>query len=158
MKRILTVAFFLAAFTAVAQPPKDKNGADFEKYKAQKVSFMTERLELSPKEAQQFWPLYNELDTKRSEIHHKLFEMEQKLKEQDKTLKEQDALDYIRQTTELFQQDVNLRKEYNEKFRKVLPARKVAFIGIVENEFRFKMIREFRDREDGPRKSGDDKK
>ena len=39
-----------------------------EKYEALKVAFLTEELSLSSKEAQAFWPVYNEMDEKLTEI------------------------------------------------------------------------------------------
>ena len=36
-----------------------------EKIRAYKVAFLTEKLNLSAKEAQKFWPLYNEFDQQR---------------------------------------------------------------------------------------------
>ncbi|MEL7588220.1 MAG: hypothetical protein AAGU19_16040 [Prolixibacteraceae bacterium] len=58
MKKIITtLTLFFILSGGFAQPGKHE---DFEKYKALKVSYMTEQLELTPQEAQQFWPIYKE--------------------------------------------------------------------------------------------------
>ena len=44
-------------------PNKEKDKLK-ERIKAQKVAFITERLDLSSKEAQQFWPIYNAFEDK----------------------------------------------------------------------------------------------
>lgn len=54
MKTITTLLSVLLLTTiGYTQPGKDKF-RDFEKFKALKISFMTEKLELNPEEAQQF--------------------------------------------------------------------------------------------------------
>ena len=42
-----------------------------EKIKSLKVAFITDRLELSAKEAQQFWPVYNDYEDKREALRQK---------------------------------------------------------------------------------------
>lgn len=40
-----------------------------ERIKTIKVAFMTERIDMTSKEAQQFWPVYNTFEDKMTEIH-----------------------------------------------------------------------------------------
>ena len=49
--------FFLLSVLAVNAQPKDKIR---ERIKAQRVAFITDRLSLTPDEAQKFWPIYNQ--------------------------------------------------------------------------------------------------
>ncbi len=145
MKKItilIGLLFFMAG--GFAQPGKGKF-EDFEKYKALKVSFMTEKLELTPQEAQQFWPLYNEFEKKRFEFHHARRDMEKKIQDGYRNYTEDEFRKISYEMVDQFREEYELMKEYNEKFLKVLPAKKVVMIGSVENDFRFKMIREFRE-------------
>ncbi len=41
-----------------------QNRPDKDKIKSLKIAFITERLDLSTKEAQTFWPIYNEYEEK----------------------------------------------------------------------------------------------
>jgi len=45
-----------------------RDGKMHERIKAQKVAFITERLNLSPEEAQKFWPIYNSFENKANKI------------------------------------------------------------------------------------------
>jgi len=144
-KIIMTISLFLFIAGAFAQPGKGKH-EDFEKYKAMKVSFMTEKLELTPAEAQQFWPIYNEFEKKLFEFHHGRRDMEKKVKENYTNYSEDEFRKISYDMVDLFRKEYDLMKEYNEKFLKVLPAKKVVMIGPLENDFRFMMIREFRDK------------
>jgi len=145
-KIIITIGLFLFIAGAFAQPGKGKH-EDFEKYKAMKVSFMTEKLELTPEEAQQFWPIYNEFEKKLFEFHHGRRDMEKKVKENYNNYSEAEFRKISYDMVDRFRKEYDLMKEYNEKFLKVLPAKKVVMIGPVENDFRFMMIRDFRDKE-----------
>lgn len=144
-KMIITIGLFLFIAGAFAQPGKGKH-EDFEKYKAMKVSFMTEKLELTPQEAQQFWPIYNEFEKKRFEFHRGRRDMEKKVKENYHTYSEEEFRRISFTMVDQFREEYDLVKEYNEKFLNVLPAKKVVMIGPLENEFRFMMIREFREK------------
>ncbi len=55
MKRILYTLFFVL-FLSTAASAQAGNGSRLEAYK---IAFLTNRLDLSPAEAQKFWPIYN---------------------------------------------------------------------------------------------------
>lgn len=120
---------------------------DFELYKAKRVSYMTEKMQLTPQEAQQFWPIYNEFDRLRNQTHEKRRELERKAKENYDKLTEADFKKLNAEIVALSLKECGMMKTYNDKFLAVLPAKKVILIGPTENEFRFKMIREFRQKE-----------
>ena len=66
MKRIFTILFVVGCLNAAAQP-----NVRLERFKALKVAFITEKLDLSPKEAQGFWPIYNKYSNDSDEIRQK---------------------------------------------------------------------------------------
>ncbi len=65
-KHILTIlVLFFSVLHASSQTKKEK----YEKIRAYKISFLTEKLNLTEKEADKFWPLYNTYDRKVIELH-----------------------------------------------------------------------------------------
>ncbi|PTN10270.1 hypothetical protein C8N47_102255 [Mangrovibacterium marinum] len=146
MMRKTFIFLVLSIFTAsvFGQPPQNDKHEDFEIYKAKRVSYMTEKLQLTPDEAQKFWPLYNEFDKKRADCHWTRKRMEDEIRQQYDQLTEKDFKKMNSEIVQLYIQEANLLKEYNDKFLTVLPARKVILVGPTENEFRFQMIREYR--------------
>ena len=59
MKRILPLLIFftfLLSLQGISQQPNQRKGGALE---AMKIAFITKRLELSPEEAERFWPVYN---------------------------------------------------------------------------------------------------
>jgi len=148
-KLILITGLFFFLSHGYAQPKKE----DFERFKAMKVSFMTEKLELTPTEAQKFWPIYNEFEKKRFEFHEKQRDLEKEVRDHYDTYSEDEFKKLSYELVDQEMKEAGLQKEYNDKFLQVLPARKVVMISQLENEFRFRMIREFRQKE----REGDDK-
>ena len=65
---ILTISLLLVSGISTAQP-----GSGKEKIESLKIAFITKRLDLTSKEAQQFWPLYNEYNDKIKAIKKNLF-------------------------------------------------------------------------------------
>ena len=62
MKSALLSLFLLVYTCAIsfAQPPEDDNNKEKrEQIQAQKIAFISTQLELTPDEAQKFWPIYN---------------------------------------------------------------------------------------------------
>ena len=69
---LLTLGVFLIAQTSVVAQKSDNHKKRWEKYKTEKVAFLTTNLDLTPQEAQKFWPVYNEMENKRESITHDL--------------------------------------------------------------------------------------
>jgi hypothetical protein len=141
MKNIL-IPFLalLLSVNAYAQKP------DKEKVKALKIAHITEQLDLTAKEAQVFWPIYNAND-----------EASDKLRE-DSGLKRLENIDDISETEakahldkivkmELSRQ--KLQKEYYSKLSTVLSSKKILKLMNAEHSFRRKMIKEFKERHRG---------
>ena len=58
------IAALILSVTAFAIPPHNQGGKNDwrEKIKAEKVAFLTTRMDLTPQEAEKFWPVYNQLE------------------------------------------------------------------------------------------------
>jgi hypothetical protein len=115
------LVFVIAVFAtrlSYAQPGKQN------KIEALKVSFITKKINLTPNEAQSFWPLYNEYNDK---IKFARKNFRQQNKETDfKTDKEAD--DFLSAELKLRQTEVDLQKEYFEKFKKILGSKKTGLL------------------------------
>lgn len=115
MKRLYPLLFFFFSLcTSLLAQDEDKS--DGGRLQAYKIAFLTKKLNLSPEEAQRFWPIYNkyqdEIRSTRQEYRQKKgseIEMEEKI--------------------------LNIRKKYNSEFNKALTAEKVNTFFRAEKEF-----------------------
>lgn len=139
MKRFITyfclVVFGFATFTAIAQP-----GTKRDRIEALRVSFISQKVNFTPQEAQSFWPLYNEYNDK-LELNRKTFRQQYGPNQElsFKTDKEADL--YLSAELNLKQKEFELYKEYYEKFKKILPLKKVAMLRRAEEGFKKELIK-----------------
>lgn len=146
MKKLLLISI-LSVITCTALIAQDKGAPRseiFEKIKAEKISFFTEKLSLTPSEAQAFWPVYNEFERKRFEIQHQIHDFERMPNEKIATLSESEIEKMTSNYIGAFEKEAQLLKEYNKQFLKVLPKKKVLMMYRTENEFRGHLIREYK--------------
>lgn len=144
MKRanlLILVPFLLLSFSVQAQR---RGGPDFEKFKSQKIAFLTEKMNLSPKEAQNFWPVYNQFEKDRMDVQHKRRELEQKTRDENLKMTDQEIIQTTREIAATFKTEAELAAGYNEKFLKLLPPQKVLQLYRAENQFRAHMFEQYR--------------
>ncbi|MBP8034660.1 MAG: hypothetical protein KAZ71_08675 [Bacteroidia bacterium] len=134
--RYIYVCFFvLEAFVSIAQPVSKRD-----KIEALRVSFINQKVNFTTQESQLFWPLYDEYNGK-LENARKSFR-QQFIKNIDfTTLTDKEAEAYINAELTLKQKEYELYKEYFEKFKKVLPIKKVALLRRAEEEFKKELIK-----------------
>ena len=104
---------------------------------------MSEKMELTPDQAQDFWPVYNEYEKKRLDLQQERRDQESRVQDNYDEYSENDFKKLSISIINLYVAEADLMKEYNDKFLKILPAKKVVIIGKLENDFRFSMIREY---------------
>jgi hypothetical protein len=112
--------------------------AEIKKIQAMEMAFITKELNLSPNEAQKFWPVFNQY---RNELKSLVAEkkMGDQLEKQQKTL--------------------DIRKKYRDDFSKVISQERANKVFETEGEFKSLVRREFQKRQSEkkqiePRKKG----
>ncbi|GAA3962704.1 hypothetical protein [Hymenobacter antarcticus] len=114
-----------------------------------KIAFITNRVVLTQDQAQKFWPLYNEFSGRRRE-----FNRNGRLLRRDVAdgMTDQQIRENFTQAFTMRQQELNLEKEYFDKFQKVISLRQVAQLFQAERDFTKEVIRRVADR---PARPGD---
>lgn len=114
----------------------------FERVKSEKVAFFTDKLDLSPEEAQVFWPVYNEYWKESQKAHKATMKAfgEMNPKKGD-TLSDADLESKVAAYIKASAEEQKVMQAYYPKFKKVLPIAKVAKLYQAEEAFRMKMIR-----------------
>ena len=134
-KYICVMVFWLFAITAIAQP-----GTKREKIEALRVSFISQKVNFTTAEAQNFWPLYNEYNDKLDAVRRTFRQQYGKNANVEFTT-DKEAEAYLMAELNLKQKEYELYKEYFEKFKKVLPIKKVALLRKAEEEFKKEIIK-----------------
>ena len=148
MKRFLPLIIILMSFTVMAQPPN--RGQNKERIKALKIAFITERLDLTEKEAQKFWPVYNAFDDKQSKIK---FEEMRKLKTQGRqgfeTMSDKQASELLEKIIDADNRLHKNKVDFINSLKPILTAKKIMLLKTVEDEFNRRMLDEFKRRRQG---------
>lgn len=142
---VIAVVALASSATAYAQPENGHREDWKKKMMSEKVAFFTVELDLTPAEAQKFWPVYNQIDKERDDANAAVFmsyiELEKAIKEKKTDKEISNLLDrYI----EALDRQGEINSKADEKYRKVLPAAKVAKLYVSEEEFRRQYIRRLR--------------
>ena len=143
MKRILTLSLMLLAVTLFAQPEEDDQTRK-EKLKAHKVAFISTELDLTPEEAEKFWPIYNEMDAKMEEIHQEKRGYMKKMRNMG-DLSEDEAYENMEKIFDLEAKENSLRKEYLGKFADVIGKKKAVKVYIAEEKFKRELLKKLKD-------------
>ncbi|MBL4625634.1 MAG: hypothetical protein JKY42_10920, partial [Flavobacteriales bacterium] len=111
----LSIAFLFSGLWALAQHPQGPppNKEAYEKMRAHKIAYITEKLNLTPDEAQVFWPVYNELETK---LHDLRGANRPDRKKDPESMTDTEVEKMINKRFEFRQKELDLEKQYHEKF------------------------------------------
>lgn len=102
---------------------------------AQKVAYITSKLNLTTKEAEQFWPLYNEFQQKREDLKTEQKKLRQAAKENFEGMTDKEIETFIDNDFDYKQKELDLAKDFHKKMKSVLPMRKVALYYKAVEEF-----------------------
>ena len=120
-----------------------------ENKKAEKIAFISTKLELTTKEAEKFWPVYNE-----SEAQFKLLKKEHRAamgeKKKISEMSDTEVEKLLDSGLEIQQKELDIRKKYLVQFKEVLPIKKVAKRTRLEHEFRKRNFPKKEDKRERP--------
>lgn len=132
MKRYILTFFilFLVLGSSIAQTQESR----FQQIEAAKVAYITKQLQLSPAEAQKFFPIYNQYRNEIRQISH-----EKRGKNTNFKRGQVNELEFDSQI-------LACKKKYRERFATVIPAAKASRFFEVEREFRETLFKELENR------------
>lgn len=144
MKKVLISLLLLLSSLAVwaqgsdlsEQEPPDQQAR--EKINAARVAYITERLGLTPAEAEKFWPLYREYADKQRRFKQEYNQARKEGKPAEELL----DLEY-----DLKQKNLNLEKEYSSKLRQTISPEKLMNLRRAEEDFRKLVMQQIQQRQ-----------
>ena len=109
---------------------------EFQKIEAAKIAHITTEVGLTPSQAEDFWPLYNEYSKKRRELKH---ERKTLIRNSENLTDDKVILETFNKVDELRVKELNLDQAYRKKFLIILSPNQVMNLYRAEKEF-FRMI------------------
>jgi hypothetical protein len=122
-----------------------------EQMQVERIAYFTEKIGLTTEEAQLFWPIYNEMDNRRTVLFEERASIMHKYMNNSDDLSDKQVEEQLNRLVAIQQQEMAMPAEYDAKFRKVLSARKVMNLYVAEMGFRNYLLQKMRNRRDGDR-------
>ena len=155
---IVIGALVAGSLTAYAQPAYRTGGPEGgpenrrERIEAQKIAMITRELNLTPKEAQVFWPVYNQAEEERKGLRKKRKApkgpkpKEGETRKTIETMSDQEVETMMNDMMAHEQAELDLKTKYLEKYKEVLPVKKVAKLYRAEKKFKRKLMADIKER------------
>jgi hypothetical protein len=122
------------------RPPAPRNQEErMERLESAKIAFLTQRIDLSSREAEKFWPVYNQYQN----------ELKALMQQRKGDMQKQDQLsanDQIDRQLDMESKVLELKKRYTREFGKVLSPEKIVSLFQAERDFKNELIKELRER------------
>lgn len=148
MKKLNPSALLLILFVTLPFLVKSQN---FNQRKADidalKVSIITTKVGLTPEEGKVFWPVYNEYDAEKQRL---IKERRQKIvtaRMNADNLSDKEIEEAILNDFTIKQRELEMERKYYDKFKKVLPMKKVAKFYMAEEQFKRELIKRLRNQQ-----------
>jgi len=151
MKNLITLLLvtFASSTFVFAQPNGEPKQDKKEYIRTQKIAFISTELQLTPEEAEKFWPVYNEYDAKMELIRQERRGYMKELKGIDE-LSGDRAYELTEKILDTEKRESELRSEYLIKFAEVLDKKKAAKVFIAEDKFKRELMRTIQEHDKSP--------
>jgi hypothetical protein len=144
-KQIIWLIIVLIAGINIVKAQEE--GKTINMIQTQRIAFFTQKMGLTPEEAQKFWPIYNEYAKKKEALGSDKKKLINFYNNNAATMTENDIDVTIKKFIQISKDETNLLEEYNRKFREFLPAAKVFKLYLAENQFKEWLLKQIRMRD-----------
>ena len=153
MKHVLVSIILLGSLTAFSQEVKKDLKMQKEKIEQRKIAFLTQKLELTTEEAQEFWPIYNEMHKKIKENRSSMKKLYAPIKEGKTDLDDAAYRIIIQDSRENEVKSLEMKNEYGDKMAKVIGYKRIFELRMAEKEFKKKLMERMKNSQ--PSKKGE---
>lgn len=141
MKTTLPVLIFLCAFVISGFSQNERG----QKIKAMKTAFITQELNLTPAEAEIFWPVYNTYNSQIWAIKRKEREEVTKVMRNNmESLNDSQATDLLQKMNNLKQEEHKLQQQMEAELLKQISPVKLLQLRKAEHDFQMQLLKKYR--------------
>ncbi len=145
MKNIYTLLFLLFSILGFSQDTEER----IERIKALRIAFISEKLELTPEEAQQFWPIFNQFDDRQSKLQREKRKLMRNLRSGNTmNLSEKETAKLMEEDERLENEIQNNRRQLVKDLQGVIPNRKILMLRQIDIEFKQKLLQQIQKRQE----------
>jgi hypothetical protein len=117
-----------------------------ERLESYKIAFFTQRLKLTPSEAEKFWPLYNDLQERRAGIQAERTKLKVMANQQPGKLSKEELITMGDKLIELEVLNTELTVEFHKNLKTALPPEKVIRFYQAEDQLKLILLNQLQER------------
>ena len=140
----MSVSVSLAQEAEPDQTPVQQDSKAQERIKNLRIAYISEKLGLTPDQAEKFWPLYRQFVLERAKLRQELKSAQRNIDPSKPDPKKQQEL--IDLGLRVKQRELDLEKEYSGRLLQVINAQQVLNLHKAEQEFRSMIINQLQQR------------
>lgn len=139
MKKIIILGLYLiSGWVAMGQDPVETDPIPQdpqvqEKIKNLRIAYISDKLGLTPDQAEKFWPVYREFSDQRRGIRQEMIEARKQIKTDNPDPAKQEEL--VKLGLTLKQRELDLEKTYSERLLRVISAQQILNLRKAEGDF-----------------------
>jgi hypothetical protein len=137
----VSILFFILFFSLGVK------AQDAEKIKSLRIAVYTDVLKLSPDEAKLFWPVFEEYQRKINELKYAEKKERNEAAKNYSLLTDAEAQLVLNKMIDYEQKQLDLKKQYIEEFKKVIPIKKVLLLQKAELQFKKALLDQLKNAE-----------
>ncbi len=147
MKTIKLLIFTLCLLLCISVKAQNRNNEN-EKLKSLKIGFITQKLELTSKEAQGFWPIYNKHQEKIHSHRESLKESRRNIRLNGgfKDISDKNAEELLDKFMEFESKIHQEEMQMYQELKSVLPSKKILILHKTESDFNRKILEQLKKR------------
>lgn len=140
--KIIAAAFLMGLCSSLtfAQGPAR------EKLDAYKIGFFSKRLDLTPREAEKFWPMYNDFQDRKTDIQRERAQLNRQFSLEGANMSEKELTEAGDKLIELQVAETELAVTFHKNLKAVLPPIKVLKLYQAENQYRMQLLKQLQER------------
>ena len=121
-----------------------------EKIESARIALITERLELTPSQAEKFWPVYREYQERLNSLRMEFRQAQGGVRKDN--LSEEESRKMVELGLQLKEQQLSLEKTYSDRLSKIITNRQLLALRKAEDDFRRMLLERLERRRDFQRR------
>lgn len=125
--------FLILNFLIIISVHAQRRGIDRERLEAARIAFITTRLDLSPEQAEKFWPIFNEFNEQREEKLKQIASLNPR--SSTESISKEEAQRLIKQRFELQRELIEDEEVFVQKAATVISYQQILQLNSINREF-----------------------
>ena len=137
MKKLFCI-YIIPLFCIIVTPVAGqiRQNSVLEKIQAKKVAFFNEKLQLTPNQSAEFWPVYNDYTNRKNLINQERNNLMTYFVQNEKNLSNKETSEILDKLLDFQLKETELTETYSAKFKEFLPDTKIIMIFVAEIQFK----------------------